>query len=60
MDKYLLSILQEVNTIIIPGLGALTLVNADKGEYMFMSFLKHDDGQLAAYIAEKEGKDPQR
>lgn len=57
MDKYLLSILQEVNTIIIPGLGALTLVNADKGEYMFMSFLKHDDGQLAAYIAEKEGKD---
>lgn len=57
MDKYLLSILQEVNTIIIPGLGALTLVNAEKGEYMFMSFLKHDDGQLAAYIAEKEGKD---
>lgn len=55
MDKYLLSILQEVNTIIIPGLGALTLVNADKGEYMFMPYLKHDDGELAKYIAEKEG-----
>ncbi len=57
MDQYLLSILKEVNTIIIPGLGALTLVNADKGEYMFMPYLKHDDGALAKYISEKEGMD---
>lgn len=57
MDKYLRSILQEVNTIIIPGLGALTLINGETGECMFMPYLKHDDGQLAAYIAEKEGKD---
>lgn len=57
MDKYLLEILKDVNTIIIPGLGALTITNSDKGEIMFMGFLKHDDGQLSKYIAEKEGWD---
>ena len=54
MDKYLLEILKEVNTIIIPGLGALTITNKDTGEIMFMDYLKHDDGQLAEYIAQKE------
>jgi hypothetical protein len=57
MDKYLLEILKDVNTIIIPGLGALTITNSDTGEIMFMGFLKHDDGQLSKYIAEKEGWD---
>ena len=55
MDKYLQQILNEVNTIIIPGLGALTLTNKTSGDIMFMSFLKHDDGNLSKYIAEKEG-----
>jgi SPOR domain len=55
MDKYLLEILKDVNTIIIPGLGALTITNKDTGEIMFMPYLKHDDGKLSAYIAEKEG-----
>lgn len=55
MDKYLLQILHDVNTIIIPGLGALTITNAKTGEMMFMSYLKYDDGKLAAYISEKEG-----
>lgn len=55
MDKYLLKILHEVNTIIIPGLGALTVTNHKTGEIMFMSYLKHDDGNLAKHIAEKEG-----
>lgn len=54
MDKYLLSILREVNTIIIPGLGALTITNSATGEIMFMAFLKHDDGKLSEYIAKKE------
>lgn len=54
MDKYLLQILLDVNTIIIPGLGALTVTNAKTGEMMFMSYLKYDDGKLAAYISEKE------
>lgn len=55
MDKYLLEILKNVNTIIIPGLGALTITNHDTGEIMFMSYLKHDDGKLASYIVENEG-----
>jgi nucleoid DNA-binding protein len=57
MDKYLLEILKEVNTIIIPGLGALTITNNKTGEVMFMPYLKHDDGNLAKFIAEKEGID---
>lgn len=55
MDKYLLEILKAVNTIIIPGLGALTITDKEKGEVMFMPYLKHDDGELSKYIAEKEG-----
>lgn len=57
MDKYLLELLKEVNTIIIPGLGALTITNTDTGEIMFMSYLKHDDGKLSSHIAAKEGMD---
>ncbi len=57
MNKYLLEILKEANTIIIPGLGALTITNKEKGEIMFMSYLKHDDGKLSAYIANKDGID---
>lgn len=55
MDKYLLEILKSANTIIIPGLGALTITNHDTGEIMFMSYLKHDDGKLVGYIVENEG-----
>jgi hypothetical protein len=55
MDKYLLLLLKEVNTIIIPDLGALTIINHSTGEIMFMPYLKYDDGKLAAYISEKEG-----
>lgn len=57
MDKYLLELLQEVNTIIIPGFGALTITNADTGEIMFMPYLKHDDGKFSGYIASKKGID---
>jgi hypothetical protein len=55
MEKHLQQILQEVNTIIIPGLGALTVTNHKTGEVMFMPYLKYDDGKLASFIAEKEG-----
>ena len=54
MDKYLLQILLETKTIIIPGLGALTITNEETGEIMFMSYLKYDDGALVKYISEKE------
>lgn len=57
MDKYLLDILREINTIIIPDLGALTITDQASGEIMFMPYLKYDDGKLIKHIAEKEGWD---
>jgi cell division septation protein DedD len=55
MDKYLLEILKKVNTIIIPGLGALTITDATTGEILFMPYLNYDDGKLAEHIADQEG-----
>lgn len=55
MNQYLLQILKETNTIIIPDLGALTITNEKTGEIMFMSYLKFDDGKLINYIASKDG-----
>ncbi len=55
MNNYLLLLLKELKTIIIPGLGALTITNEATNELLFMSFLKHDDGALSKYIADKEG-----
>lgn len=55
MEKYLQLLLKEVNTVIIPGLGTLTITNQSTGETMFMSYLKYDDGKLSAYISQKEG-----
>lgn len=54
MEKHIKQILQEVNTIIIPGIGALTVTNHKTGEIMFMPYLKYDDGKLASFIAENE------
>lgn len=56
MFHHLQAYLLEVKTVIIPDLGAITITNPDTGETMFMSFLKHDDGKFAAYVADKEGK----
>jgi hypothetical protein len=55
MEKYLQQLLKEVNTVIIPGLGALTVTNHSTGEIMFMPYLKYDDGKLSSYIAERNG-----
>jgi cell division protein FtsN len=55
MDKYLQEMLLEMNMIIIPGLGALSMVNRATGEIMFMPYLKHDDHVLAKHIGAKEG-----
>lgn len=57
MFHYLQPYLNEVKTVIIPDLGAITITNPDTGETMFMSFLKHDDGKFAEYIAKKESID---
>lgn len=60
MDKYLIDFLKENATLILPGIGALTITNAETGEILFMPFLKHDDGRLAEFIASKEGIDEQQ
>lgn len=57
MNNYLLQLLKEVKTLIIPGLGALTVTNETTGEIMFMPYLKFDDGTLAQHIANKENMD---
>lgn len=55
MNKHLIELFKENNTVIIPGFGALSLTNRAKGEYMFMSYLKHNDGLLKNQIASSEG-----
>ncbi|AEA45288.1 SPOR domain-containing protein [Fluviicola taffensis] len=57
MNNYLLQLLKEVKTLIIPGLGALTVTNESSGEILFMPYLKFDDGTLAKHIASKENMD---
>lgn len=57
MFQHLRPYLNEVKTVIIPDLGAITVTNPDTNETMFMTFLKHDDGKFAGYIAEQEGID---
>ncbi len=55
MHNFLQDILKEANTIIIPGLGALTVTSSKTGDIYFMPFLKHDDGHLAKYVSTHEG-----
>jgi cell division septation protein DedD/nucleoid DNA-binding protein len=57
MNNYLLQLLKEVKTLIIPGLGALTVTNESTGEILFMPYLKFDDGTLAKHIVSKENMD---
>lgn len=55
MTQYISQLFKETKTVIIPGLGALTITNPDTGELMFMPYLKHDDGVLAKFIATQDG-----
>lgn len=55
MIQHIEQLFEETKTIILPGLGALTITNPDTHELMFMPYLKHDDGVLKAFIASKEG-----
>ncbi|MBC9811110.1 SPOR domain-containing protein [Crocinitomicaceae bacterium CZZ-1] len=55
MNNYLIEILKEENTVILPGFGAFTVVNRATNELMFMSFMKYNDGTLVNFIAKKEG-----
>ena len=53
MNNYLIEILKEENTVILPGFGAFTVVNRATNELMFMSFMKYNDGTLVNFIAKK-------
>ncbi|PWL28754.1 MAG: hypothetical protein DCO96_07990 [Fluviicola sp. XM-24bin1] len=55
MIQYVEKLFEETKTIILPGLGALTITNLDTKEMMFMPYLKHDDGALAGFIAKDAG-----
>lgn len=55
MIQYIEKLFQETKTIILPGLGALTVTNPDSKELMFMPFLKHDDGVLSGFIEKEAG-----
>ncbi len=55
MLQYIEKLFQETKTIILPGLGALTITNPDTKELMFMPFLKHDDGALSGFIEKEAG-----
>jgi cell division protein FtsN len=55
MEKYLQLLLKEVNTVILPGLGALTITNHATGEILFMPYLKYDDGKLSTFISVQAG-----
>lgn len=57
MNNYLLELFKEENTVIIPGFGALTMINRATNELMLMPYLKHNDGTLVKFIAAKEGID---
>lgn len=57
MKNYLIELFKDENTVILPGLGALTMVNRATNELMFMSYLKHNDGTLVKHISQKEGID---
>lgn len=55
MIQHISTLFQDTKTIIIPGLGALTITNPVTQELMFMPYLKHNDGVLVEFMAGKEG-----
>ncbi|MES2798845.1 MAG: SPOR domain-containing protein [Bacteroidota bacterium] len=58
MKNYFIELFKDNNTVIIPGFGALSLTDRAKGEYIFMSYLKHNDGLLKNHIASVENISP--
>ena len=59
MNKYFIQLFLKENTVILPGFGALTLLNERLSEIVFLPDLKTDDGKLASYISEIEGIEEQ-
>jgi|GEM_PF-2344323 len=59
MNKYFIQLFLKESTVVLPGFGALTMVNSRLNDIMFLPYLTFDDGKLANYIAETEGIDRQ-
>lgn len=57
MNNFLNTALEQNNTIIIPGFGALTITSARTRDIYFIPYLKHDDGTLIKVICEITGND---
>ena len=54
MNKYLIEILKNHSSLILPGIGALMVTNRKTGEIKFNPHLTFNDGALANFIASEE------
>ena len=54
MNKYLIEILKNHSSLILPGIGALMVTNRKTGEIKFNPHLTFNDGALATFIANEE------
>ncbi len=57
MNKYLIEILKNHSSLILPGIGALMVTNKKTGEIKFNPHLTFNDGALASFISTEEGID---
>jgi ElaB/YqjD/DUF883 family membrane-anchored ribosome-binding protein len=57
MNKYLIEILKNHSSLILPGIGALMVTNRKTGDIKFNPHLTFNDGALASYIATEENID---
>ncbi len=57
MNKYIIEILKNRSSLILPGIGALIVINKKTGEVKINEHLTFNDGALANFIADKEGID---
>lgn len=54
--EYLIDLLKNNKTVIIPNIGAISNNDSPTHQYIFNEYLKFDDGMIVKYISTKEGK----
>jgi len=59
MDKFLIELLLENNSVILPEFGAIVIANEKTREVMFNEYLKFNDGKLISLIVAKSSMDEQ-
>ncbi|MFD1552321.1 hypothetical protein DNU06_11190 [Putridiphycobacter roseus] len=57
MNKYIIELLKHQSSLILPGIGALMVINKRTGEIKFNPHLTFNDGALADYIAQEDNID---